>query len=804
MRQSTVVFYLAISFLPFITLANNEDKKANEDSWAQTSGLQIETLLQKGRKYLHLDLFEPAFVYADSALKLATELEQTQNISESLLLESKIYVTQKKYTEALNTYFQLIYYLNSTHNIIQNKDIYRQIAVLYTKLQNYDKAIIYYNKSMDYAGKSEDKVAIAKLLLELGDVLMKNREFENAEATIRKAIEASDDINDQNTLVRSYIKLAISFDLSERFQESLSIIEETKKYLGSSTNDTLIADYYFSYANILFHTGNFTLASNLSLKSLEISRRVKYSSLIKENLTLLQEMAISKAEYPKALQYANEFNRFLIEESNQELGESSKDHRIVYEMEQQERELERLRLLEVNNENKLRGRKQLIVSLIAIGFLSILIALMLYYRGKGRKKAMEIEAKQNQQINKQNQKLEQVNKDLSEAKAAAEFARDTAVRSDKAKTAFLDIMSHEIRTPISGIIGMINVLKDIDLDDDKREKLLVIEQSSNDLLDIFNDILEFIKLESGNLGMEPSDFNLRNALQEVQSIHSNRAAKRGLDFSVNIDEAIPEVVYADEARLKQVLKSLLSNAVKFTQKGSVQLNFKYVSSDEKRCQLRVEVIDSGIGMNIAEIKNIFTAFSPAHTSFSREYHGIGLSLAIVKKLVHLMNSAIQVESSKGIGSRFWFDLDIPYSEKSNSEDESLVLSEAVKFKILLAEDNELMQKVGAANLAKYGEVDIAPDGAKAFEMYKNKHYDIIVMDLQMPNVNGWEATILIREFEKQKGIEKAIPIIALTANVSQKDRKKSFDSGMDFFAEKPIRPEVLDQMFAKLQYGEQS
>lgn len=799
MKQCIVVIYLAISFLPFMALANNEDIKPNEDSSAQASIMQIDGLLEKGGKYLHLNLLEPAFLYADSALKLATELEQPQNISESLLLESKIYVAQNKYTEALNTYFQLIYYLNSTHNILQNKGIYRRIAELYTMLENYDKAIIYYNKSIDYAEKSEDKEAIAKLLLELGDVLMKNREFENAEATIRKAVEVSIDINDHNSLVESYIKLALSFDLSGKYQEALSIIEKNQKLLGSATNDTLLADYYYWYANILFHSGVFAQTSDLSLKSLEISRAIQYSSLIKKNLTFLQEMAISRSEYPRALQYANEYARFLIEESNQELGESSKDHRIVYEIEQQEKELDMLRLSESNNENKLKSRSQLIFALIAIGFLSIFIALLLYYRGKGRKKALEIEAKQSLQISKQNQKLEQINKDLTEAKAAAEFARDTAVRSDRAKTAFLDIMSHEIRTPISGIIGMINVLKDIDLDDDKREKLLIIEQSSNDLLDIFNDILEFIKLESGNLGMELSDFNLRDALQEVESIHANRAAKRGLDLSVHIDTEIPDIVHADEARLKQVLKSLLSNAVKFTQKGKVQLNVKYVSSDEKRCQLRVEVIDSGIGMNIAEIKNIFTAFSPAHTSFSREYHGIGLSLAIVKKLVHLMNSAIQLESSKGVGSRFWFDLDIPYSKQSSLVDQNLVLSEDVKFKILLAEDNELMQKVGAANLAKYGEVDIAPDGAKAFEMYKNKHYDIIVMDLQMPNVNGWEATILIREYEKQKGIEKGIPIIALTANVSQKDRKKSFESGMDFFAEKPIRSEALDQMFAKLQ-----
>lgn len=801
MRHFTLLMYLAFTFCPLLSMAISTNRSAIGTSASLDSIGPIDALLEKGGKYLHLDLFDPALLYADSALNMATMQGQPQSISKSLLLESKIYIAQKKYTEAINTYFQLIYYLNTTSNIQQNIEIYKQIGQLYSKLKHYDKAIIYYNKSISYAEKTGNYKAIVRLYLELGDVLLKNREFEMAETTVRKAIKTSKQLHNPNLLFESSIKLAQTFDLAKRYQEASEVVVETQKLIGETINDSLRADFYYVHANILFRSGNPEKASEVSTNSLEISRKINYASAIKENLSLLEEIAISRSEHQKALRYAHEYTTFLIEESDQALGATLKDTRIVYEIEQQENELEKLRLTKISNENKLRGRTQLIYALIAVGLLSILIAILFYYWGKNRKKAMEVEKIQNQRINKQNQKLARINKELTGAKAEAEFARDNAIRSDRAKTAFLDIMSHEIRTPISGIIGMINVLKDIDLDEDKHNKLLVIEQSSNDLLDIFNDILEFIKLESGNLEIELAEFNLRLALQEVESIHANRAAKRGLNFSVNIDKEIPEIVRADEARLKQVLKSLLSNAVKFTQEGKVQLNLKHIGSDEKRCQFRIEVIDSGIGMTVDEIKSIFTAFSPAHTSFSREYHGIGLSLAIVKKLVHLMNSAIQVESSKGNGSRFWFDLDIPYAKQSSTEETGYVLSEDVKFKILLAEDMEIMQKVGIANLSKYGEVDVADDGAIAFEMFKNKPYDIIVMDLQMPNVNGWEATILIRDYEKQKGIEKAIPIVALTANVSQKDRNKSFEAGMDFFTEKPIRPEALDRIFAKLQRG---
>ena len=458
--------------------------------------------------------------------------------------------------------------------------------------------------------------------------------------------------------------------------------------------------------------------------------------------------------------------------------------------------------LEQKNKEVEPTQKQLPLSttcLILACFI-ILLALLSYYQSKLKQKVIRRVEEQNQEILIKNKKLDKLNKDLTQAKIDAEFARDSAIRSDKTKSAFLDVMSHEIRTPISGILGMMNVLKGIDLDTESKDKLAIIEQSSNDLLDIFNDILEFVKLESGILSMEDINFNLRNAVSEVKSLYINRATKKGLEFEVFIDENCPVVIRADEVRFKQILKSLLSNAVKFTNKGQVQLNILQLHQDEKRSTMRFEVIDTGIGMSLEEVKKLFTAFSTARTSFSREYNGIGLSLAIVKKLVHLMNSTIQVESSKGMGSRFWFDLNLNFIPQKKPKKE-FVLSRDIRYNILLAEDNLLMQKVGAANLQKYGDVDIADDGQIAFEKFKLNQYDIVVMDLQMPNVNGWESTILIRDYEKLKEI-KPVPIIALTANVTVSDRKKSYESGMDYFAEKPIRPEVLDRIFAEIQNPE--
>ena len=806
MRRLSFVFLILLPFAIYWCLAQPTQQLENKgQSFNDATISLIDTLLNKSKRYLQLDLFEPAFSYTDSALRLAEKKDYILGISESLSLKGKIYVAQNRYTEAINTYNQLIYYLNSTQNLSLNIDIYKRLANLYKQLGNYNKAIINYDKALKYAEESGAQDEISGIYLELGKVLKNNGESQNAGKALQKAYAIAEAINNLKTQFEATICLANNLLKSGDFNGALAKMLEAKKILDGEASDSLNGRYYYELANIYLHIGNFTKAQANSETSLDICRNLFYPEYEGKNLLLLKKIALQQKDYKKAIHYAEQYSDFLINESERALNKTIRDSKLVFEFERQEREVQQLRSKTNFREKELMLQQKdleytqkLMLATLISGILALMVAILLYIRGRQKQNAIIKEQTHNLQIKEQNKKLDILNKELIKAKNEAEFARDTAIRSDKAKTAFLDIMSHEIRTPLSGIIGMINVLKDIGLDENEREKLGIIEQSSNDLLDIFNDILEFIKLESGNFSMAEMEFNIRDAFSEVENLFANRAAKRGLDLLVSVDDEIPCIIMGDEVRLKQILKSLVNNAIKFTREGQVQLNLKYIDSNQKRCNMRVEVIDSGIGMTLEEVKTIFKAFSSLHTSISREYNGMGLSLAIVKKLVHLMSSAIQVESSKGSGSRFWFDINLPFVQQNAIEDIA-VLSKDVHFKILLAEDNELMQKVGAANLKKYGEVDIAYDGQKAFEMFKARKYDIVVMDLQMPNVNGWESTILIREYEKEKEYKKKTPIIALTANVSVEDRKKSFESGMDYFAEKPIRPDVLDQIFAKLQ-----
>ncbi|MEA3445771.1 MAG: tetratricopeptide repeat protein, partial [Bacteroidota bacterium] len=574
---------------------------------------QIESLLQKSDKYLHLDLFDQAFVYADSALQLANSIEHIESITQSLLSESNIYFVQKKFAKAINIYFELIYYFNSTDNIESNAFVYKQIAYLYTKLKKYDNAIIYFNKSIGYSEKIGNDKSTANLNIDRGRVMVLNNEFANAEESFRKALEIAIELNNRYLIIKSKIELALLYDIAGNVDAAETTINAIEQLLIKSENDTLKAEYFHALSSIMFHSRSFDDAVNNSKKSLALCRKMDIPDLIESNFKLLQEIAISQRNYKTALLYSNKYAEYLILKSQEQHSETLRDSQIVLEIEHQEKELEKLRAEKIHQQELLYGKTRLIYALFALGLMAMIVALLLYFRAKSRKKAIEKEKKQKEKIERQNKRLAKTNEKLAEAKADAEFARDSAIKADKAKTAFLDIMSHEIRTPIAGIIGMINVLKDIDLDDDKREKLFIIEQSSNDLLDIFNDILEFVKLESGNLVIEKSEFSLRNAISEVELLNVNRAKKKGLVLKVNIDKEIPDSLVGDEMRIQQVLKSLLSNAIKFTEKGKVVLNIKYFGQTVDNCSFRVEVIDTGIGMTMSEIKSIFTAFSAVNT-----------------------------------------------------------------------------------------------------------------------------------------------------------------------------------------------
>jgi signal transduction histidine kinase/tetratricopeptide (TPR) repeat protein/ActR/RegA family two-component response regulator len=784
---------------------------------------------QKAQQALALD--NMAFIYQDKhdytnamksfvdALKIRDEAKDQAGIASSKNNIGRVFFLQEDVTSALdnlNKALEIRQQLNDKEGAaVTNKNL----GEVYLLKGLVGKAKEHYDRSMNLYIELDQIEQAANLANYLGQIMKEVNDYDGALAYYRMSLDFNRSLEKVTDIAADYNNIALTLFAQQSYDEALENNEMAYDIRMNMDNQTQIAESIKNFGMIYAAMKDQKTATEYLEQAVallkEIGNEPGIQNIYKDVAMAYQTIGNFEKAYENQVAYAKSRDILFNKEKSTALLELTTKYESEFEAEKQKSKIESLEKDQDYN-TKLNS---FLVALLGLGGLLLVVAWRSYQRKKKANllltaKNEEIE-RQKSEIDKQNTLLEENLKrvDTLNAKLVTEMAeRESIEKSSFARDRFLATMSHEMRTPMNIIIGLTHMLLEENPRESQIEHLRTLQFSANNLVVFINDVLDFSKIEAGKLNLESRDFEPTKIFNEINNRYKLPAEDKGLKFCMSIDRKIPENLTGDPTRLNQIFSNLVSNAVKYTNEGSVNVNVELEEMTNHSAMLKLTIKDTGSGISPDQLNEMFRKFGNEKSDDIFEgYATAGLGLAITKRLVDLQNGKIEVTSTDGKGTTFIVYL--PYkvaaattiTNKTHTEVKTVKsYTELANNKILLVEDNAINQLVVAKMLRKLGmEVVTANNGLLALEAYDKEYFDLVLMDIQMPEMDGYRTTAEIRKNADPR--KRDVPIIALTASAFLTEKEKAKLFGMNDHVGKPFGPEdLLDKMINCLTANKQS
>ena len=740
-----------------------------------------------GSVYLTTRNSDLALAYLNSSLTLAKATSDSLSMAKALNNLSLLSIHAKEFENALDYLHRALDLKIAFAPKTDQITTLMNIGNVYSRLQSYDKALSYLERAKQIALEFQSQKKLASIWKQIGNTYKKTKQFELAQSAFEKSIDISSGINDLGQLKLTIKDYAEFLMIMEEWDLAENKLEAILREFSQKQNPVLLSEIYYDLGKIAFENKNYLKAQAWLTQAVGVSN-VPNEETLEKAYNILSYISYVNSDFELAyhhLRISNLLRKKVDEQTNKN---KLRELQIKYQSVGDKASIENLVTInELKQQEKEKSTRYFIITFTL--FIITLAAAI------GLARQVNIKNRQSTELQAQIDENQRKTKDLIKAHQSAEEGL-------KVKSEFIAMVSHEIRTPMNAIIGMSSLLGDTELTEYQNNYLNNISISSNNLLILLNDILDFSRVEAGKVSIKLQPADLKKELKHVVNMFAPLAQEKELDFKVELDPKVPEVAFIDAPRLRQVVVNLLSNAIKFTHKGYVQLTVNVKSVEPtlngEMVTLLFEVNDSGIGVPKNKQTEIFSSFNQLDSKVSRQYSGVGLGLSISQGILGMMGSTIQLESEFAHGSTFWFELKIK-AEKSGKKPIPTAGNSKVKFdkelgitcpmRILIAEDNEINQKLLQINLNKMGyNPIIVSNGQEALDQIKIQDFDIVFMDVQMPVLDGVSATKeIVRRYGKNKPV-----IVAVTANAMGTDKQSYIEAGMDDYISKPFTTKEIE------------